>query len=45
MALMYDYVRRANSTTKPRLQLKFPAFALFVRGYSFQIYCPGNSFM
>ena len=28
MALMYDYVTRANSTTKPRLQSKFPAFTL-----------------
>ena len=44
MALMHDYVRRANSTTKPRLQGKFSAFALFVCGYSFQIYCLGTFF-
>ena len=44
MALMHDYVRRANFTTKPRLQGKFSAFALFVRGYSFQIYCLGPFF-
>ena len=42
---MHDYVRRANFTTKPRLQGKFFAFALFLRGYSFQIYCLGHSFM
>ena len=41
---MHDYVRRANFTTKPRLQGKFSAFALFVRGYSFQIYCIGTFF-
>ena len=45
MALMRDCVRRANFTTKPRLKAKFFAFALFMRGYSFQLYCPGNSFM
>ena len=44
MALMRDYVRRANFTTKPRLQGKFSAFTLFVRGYSFQIYCLGTFF-
>ena len=44
MALMHDYVRRTNFTTKPRLQGKFSAFALFVRGYSFQIYCVGTFF-
>ena len=44
MALMHDYVRRANFTTKPRLQGKFFAFALFLRGYSFQIYCLGTFF-
>ena len=44
MALMHVYVRRANFTTKPRLQGKFSAFALFVRGYSFQIYCLGTFF-
>ena len=42
---MRDCVRRANFTTKPRLKAKFFAFALFMRGYSFQLYCPGNSFM
>ena len=45
MALMRDCVRRVNFTTKPRLKAKFFAFALFMRGYSFQLYCPGNSFM
>ena len=45
MALMRDCVRRANFTTKPRLKAKFFAFALFMRGYSFQLHCPGNSFM
>ena len=45
MALMRDCVRRANFTTKPRLKAKFFAFALFMRGYSFQLYYPGNSFM
>ena len=45
MAFMHVYVRRANFTTKPRLQGEFSAFALFVRGYSFQIYCLGNSFV
>ena len=45
MALMRDCVRRANFTTKPRLKAKFFAFALFMRGYSLQLYCPGNSFM
>ena len=45
IALMRDCVRRANFTTKPRLKAKFFAFALFMRGYSFQLYCPGNSFM
>ena len=44
MVLMHDYVRRANFTTKPRLQGKFSAFALFVRGYSFQIYYLGPFF-
>ena len=44
IALMHDYVRRANFTTKPRLQGKFSAFALFVHGYSFQIYCLGPFF-
>ena len=29
---------------KPRLYAKFFAFALFVRGYSFQLWCLGNSF-
>ena len=29
--LMHGYVRRANFTTKPRLQGEFSAFALFVR--------------
>ena len=29
---------------KPRLYAKLFAFALFVRGYSFQLCCPGNSF-
>ena len=29
---------------KPRLYAKFFAFALFVRGYSFQLCCLGNSF-
>ena len=29
--LIHDYVRRANFTTKPRLQGEFSAFALFVR--------------
>ena len=33
MALVHDYVRQANFTTKPRFQGKFSAFALFVRGY------------
>ena len=45
MAIMHDYVRRANFTTKICLQGKFSEFALFVRGYSFQIYCLRNSFM
>ena len=45
MALMHDYVGRANFTTKPLLQGKFGAFALFVCGYSFQICCLVNSFM
>ena len=44
MALMHDYVRLANFTTKLLLQGKFSAFALVVRGYSFQICCFGNSF-
>ena len=30
-SFMHDYVRRANFTTKPRLQGEFSAFALFVR--------------
>ena len=30
MALMHDYVRRGNFTTKPLLPGKFSAFALFV---------------
>ena len=29
---------------KPRLYAKFFAFALFGRGYSFQLCCLGNSF-
>ena len=31
--LMHDYVRRANFTTKPRLQGEFSAFAVFVREF------------
>ena len=45
MALMHDYVRRANFTTKPRLRGIFSAFALFVRGYSFKFTALGHSFM
>ena len=45
IAPMHDYVRRVNFTNKPRLWTKFFAFALFVRGYSFQLYCLGNSFL
>ena len=30
-------------TTESPLQGKYAAFALFVREYSFQIYCLGNS--
>ena len=29
--LLHDYVRRANFTTKPRLQGEFSTFGLFVR--------------
>ena len=45
MALMHVYDGRANFTTKPRLQGEFSAFVLFVRGYYFQIYGLGNSFV
>ena len=45
MALMHDYVRRANFTTKPRLRGIFSAFALFVHGYSFKFTALGHSFM
>ena len=45
MALMHDYVRRANFTTKPRLRGIFSVFALFVRGYSFKFTALGHSFM
>lgn len=66
IALVHDYVRRVDFTTKPgaewvlktlvgaarkvfmtqpRLWTNFFAFALFVRGYSFQLYCIGNSFL
>ena len=45
IAPMHDYVRRVNFTNKPRLWTKFFAFARFVRGYSFQLYCLGNSFL
>ena len=38
IAPMHDYVRRVNFTNKPRLWTKSCAFALFVRGYSFQLY-------
>ena len=44
MALMHDYVRRANFTTKPRLRGIFSAFALFVRGYSFKFTALVHSF-
>ena len=45
IAPMHDYVRRVNFTNKPRLWTKFFAFALFVRWYSLQLYCLGNSFL
>ena len=45
MALMHDYIRQANFNTKPHLQGKFSALALFVCGYSFQIYYLRDSFM
>ena len=41
---MHGNVRRANFTTKPHLQGKYSALALFVHGYSFQSCCLGNSF-
>ena len=45
MALMRDYIWQAGFTTKRRLQTKFFAPALFERGYPFQLYWLGNSFM
>ena len=44
MALMHDYVIRANFTTTPRLKEKFFAYAFIVLGYSIQLYCLGNLF-
>ena len=44
MALMHDYVIRANLTTTPRLKEKFFAFALVVLGYCIQLFCLGNLF-
>ena len=41
MALMHDYVIRANFTTTPRLKEKFFTFAFVVLGYSIQPYCLG----
>ena len=37
MALIRHYIRQAHFTTKPHFTAKFFAFALFVRGYSFQV--------
>ena len=38
-------VEQIQFTTKSPLERKLSAFALFVREYSFQIYCLGNLFM
>ena len=44
MALMHDYIIRANFTTR-HLKEKFFAFALVVLGYSIQLYCLGNTYL
>jgi len=41
-ALICDYVKWVNFTTKPHLKAKFFAFVLFVCGYSFLLYCLGR---
>ena len=38
MALVHDYVIRANFTTTPRLKETFFAYAFVVLGYSIQLY-------
>ena len=45
MAIMDDYVIKANFTTTPCLKEKIVTFALVVLGYSIQLYCLGNLFV